>query len=429
MSERPTRRVYTEADPDFDKWQAELDAQPEAPDDAPEAQDTPPPQPEATQQAPTETDWLHQELAAQPDAEIRYTDAEILGKRYPVRQAVRELGNQRMKAVEGVQARWNNALDTPGKLRRQFSVSIAEGRYNRHKAKLDAVSHLPDGSYLKRRRMAKLARAEGKLRSAKSALEYRVGRMERRTAAVGENSERRRAEYVRELKQRREAALARRTLRHELRAQGAGLLETRAILKDMPAEHKQRVGRVAAQAETSRRAFGQAERAQAKAAKQETVAARNIEQNEARITQYTEEAEGAEKIVAELTGSNGDTSAENNLPNREAHVAELKAQLEALGGDDPDRANLQIQLDEAEHAVSVLKDREIPYWQSVAEKSRARAEALRQEAVRYRNLHEDARTAVTQAAEAAQKQQEVLEQDAAARNAAAQETLNNERTL
>ena len=439
MSERSRRRILpddkepakaqpTPEEVDFQLWEKEL-ATPDAPDTDPDRAPGIVSEQPASGEAMSDADEVKLEIAAQPDAEVRYTDAEILGRRYPIRQAVREIGNQRIKAIESAQAKASNAWDTPGKLRRQLWATMAEGRYNRQKERLDAVAHLPDNHFLKRRRLAKLTLLEGKMNRAKQSLEERVNTMENRTKSVGENAERRRAEYRAELKGRREAALARRTLRHELRAQGAGVFESNAILKEISLEHMRRVGRIAAQAETSRRAHGQADRAEEKAAKQEAAVIQAAEKNEKRITQYTEEADNADRVLAELAGGDDPSHPmEGSLPFKEAHLAKLQSQLESLDGDDPDRTALQVQIDEAQHAVDIIVQREIPYWKSVAEQSRQRAKTLTYERGRFRRQHEAAHAAVTQAAEKTRQQQDILAQDTAARTTTAHNSLTNERT-
>lgn len=419
-------RTAEEIAADFEQWEDELTAPPDPGDTAEATADTTPSVPEVT----PETDWLHEEIDALPDADIRYSDVELLGKRYPVRQAVREIGNQRMKAIESVQATWHNALDTPGKIRRQFSVSIAESRHNRQQARVDSLSHLPDTHVLKRRHIAKLARTEGKLNNAKEKLTARTHQMESRTSAVQENAESRREIYVKELLGRREAALARKTLRHELRANGAGVFEARSLLKEIPETHIRRVGRVAAQAETSHKAFGQAERQQSKAAKQETKILADIENNERLIARYTLEAEDAHKTLAELTGDNDDEQpGEGSLRYKESHLAELQSQLEELADDDPDRTSLQVQIDEAQHAVDIIKEREIPYWQSVAEKSARRAKNLEYERVKFRNRLENNKIAQANAGEVAEQHKQTLEEDLATRSTAAKTVLTNERNI
>lgn len=205
------------------------------------------------------------------------------------------------------------------------------------------------------------------------------------------------------------------------------MLERKAILKDMPREQMQRVGRVAAQAETSRRAYGQAERQRVKASKQELKAHQDIEQNERRITQYKEEAANAEKTLAEIAGGDDpDNPIEGSLPAKEAHVAELQTKIDELAEDDPDRTSLQVQLDEAKHAVDIVKNREIPYWKSVAEHSAQRAKNLEYERVRFANRLESARTGTDSATATSEAHKQTLAGDMETLTAAAQAALVGE---
>lgn len=418
---KPTEEAAPEATLDPIDWDQELATLNPSPDQAPQAA------PEVVDAEPVvaEPEAAAAELAALPDAEIRYTDAEILGKRYPVRQAVSELGNQRMRAVEATKAKWHNALDTPAKIRRGLVANLAERRYNRQKARLDEVAHLPDGNRLKERRLAKATRAKDKMDRMQNIYRLHTSAMEQRTRSVGENAEARRAEYTRELKGRREAALARRTLRRELRAQGAGRAETRAILKEIPAEHAQRVGRIAAQAEVSRRSFGQAERQAAKATKHEETLQRNAEQTERKIAQYTEEAENAEAILRKLSGEADPANpSEGSLPSKEAHVAQLQAHLDSVPADDPDRMALQVQLEEAKHAVAIVVEREIPYWQSVASKRREEVGLLERQREHYQQQRQEAQAATAAQNAKLEARRALYEQDAGARSATAEHVIN-----
>lgn len=230
---------------------------------------------------PTSTDEF-EPLESVPDAEVRYTDAEILGKRYPVRRAIHEVGNQRIAAIESVQAKWKNALDTPAKMRLGLSQSVTKGLLDRQLRKLEEVQHLPATNRLRKRRERKAANAQIRHDRAKNAYNTHTGRMKDRVDAVGKNKEARRSEYIAELRDRREKALARKAMRHELRSQGASRLETRAIIKDIPKEHLDRVGAIAASAATSERLARKAERQVKASTKRETKITQSLETNRAR---------------------------------------------------------------------------------------------------------------------------------------------------
>lgn len=192
-------------------------------------------------------------IADQPNAEILYTDAELLGNRYPVRRIIHQAGNQSIRAAEGISARLKNTVNTPGKLRMLFSRNLAERRYNRQKEKLDSLSHLDDTHRLKQRRVAKFNRAAARLQSKQDNYNDRATKMKHRVDVVGEKAGNRHEQKISELKLRRDAALGRRAMRHEFRNQGASLYETHTILKDISRDHMTRVGSLAATAHVSER--------------------------------------------------------------------------------------------------------------------------------------------------------------------------------
>lgn len=374
-----------------------------------------------------EAEVTKQEIAALPDAEIRYKDAEILGRNYPVRQFVHETGVQYTKAIESTKANWKNALDTPGLATRKFSQYFAQKsrdkkleRLKLERADLDAM---PEGR-LKNLRQKKFARNQAKFRRAhdkmlraNQAVTDRTSRMEGRTKAVHENAEKRRAEYISELKNKREQALARRTMRRELRAQGASLFERNAIVKDIPKEHLTRVGKLAAQAEVSKRVAGRAERTEAKSRQQEIKIVNAIENNGKLAEQHDEEAAHAEQTLAEIQGT--------NLPEANQHVEALQAHLAELEQDNPNRTQLLTQIDEAKQKVAILEQREIPYWQSVAASNKARAEQLRAEVTTLQTKQQEQAQATMHARVDTYQQQFVSGSDRNATKQAAQEALKN----
>lgn len=297
------------------------------------------------------------------------TDVEILGKHYPVRQMINEIGNQRMRAVESVTATWKNMLDTPGKMRLGLAQSIAKGRLTRQQRKADAVSHLSDRNWLKRRRMRKLEKAQKRFDRANAKYQGRKDRMAARRENVGKNVEQRRADYRKELRVRREAALGRRALRHELRAQDAGRFEARAVLKDIPKEHLERVGKLAATAYASERKAAQADKQKNATINHETRTLKAIDDNRHRMTEAASEAKKANGIVEELK-----TVA---IPKAKERLESLKAELEDYDGDDEQvRTNLQVQIQETEERIKMNEEREIPYWEQVALSSRRRVITL-----------------------------------------------------
>ena len=301
-------------------------------------------------------------------AETFTTDVEILGKHYPIRQMIREAGNQRMRAVESVSASWKNMLDTPGKMRLGLVRSLAEGRLNRKKAKFEAVSHLSDRNWLKRRRKNKMLKAQKKFDTANEKYQGRKDRMTARRENVGKNVEQRRANYRKELRARRETALGRRALRHELRAQDAGRFEARAVLKDIPKEHLERVGKLAATAYASERKAAQADKQKKATISHETRTLEAISDNRRRMGEAANEAKKADGIVEKLKTE--------TIPKAKEHLESLQAQLDDYEDDDPARTSLQIQIQETEDRIAIYEQREVPYWSQVALSNRQRVLTL-----------------------------------------------------
>ncbi len=301
-------------------------------------------------------------------AETFATDVEILGKHYPIRQMIREAGNQRMRVVESASANWKNLLDTPGKMRLGLVRSIAESRLERQQRKADAVSHLSDRNWLKRRRMNKLRKAQDRFQRADSKYQGRKDRMTARKENVSKNVEQRRTDYRKELRARRESALGRRALRHELRAQDAGRFEARAVLKDIPKEHLERVGKLAATAYASERKATQADKQKNATINHETRTLKAIDDNRRRMTEAANEAKKANGIVEKLETE--------TIPKAKESLQSLRDDLGALESDDPDRGNLEVQIQEAEDRIAIYEQREVPYWNQVALSNRQRVITL-----------------------------------------------------
>ena len=67
------------------------------------------------------------------------TDAEILGRRYPVSRMIRDAGNTLQWGKERIAAGWNNAKEQPGLLKDKFMYGLAKSSYDRRKAKFDEL--------------------------------------------------------------------------------------------------------------------------------------------------------------------------------------------------------------------------------------------------------------------------------------------------
>ena len=146
------------------------------------------------------------------------TDAEILGRRYPVSRMIRDAGNTLQWGKERAAAAWNNAMEQPGLLMDKFMHGLAQSSYDRRKAKLDEVAHLSDNHPLKKFRMRKLQKAEARLNKRKANLEIRQNRMTGRVEAVKNAYEARREATIAELSERADKARARKALREEMRS-------------------------------------------------------------------------------------------------------------------------------------------------------------------------------------------------------------------
>jgi len=183
------------------------------------------------------------------DNEVRFTDAEILGKSFRVKRAVQETGTQSIKTWQGLKAKVRNAIDTPGKVVKQFAYNRAKNAHQRREARLQAATN----ERLRQKRLIPAERAKSKLAMRENNLKEHVGRMNERVSTVNENANRRRAEYIDELKSRKEDALARKTVRAQLRQDGATRRETRSIMSEIPRTHLDRIGKLAVLVETSGR--------------------------------------------------------------------------------------------------------------------------------------------------------------------------------
>jgi len=176
--------------------------------------------------------------SAENAAEVRAnetlrTDAEILGRRYPVSRMIRDAGNTLQWGKERIAAGWNNAKEQPGLLKDKFMHGLAKSSYDRRKAKLDEVAHLSDNHPLKKRRMRKLQKAEARLNRRKANLDRRKNRMSGRLETVKNAYESRREATIAELSERADKARARKALREEMRKeQNVGWFEAWAAAKE-----------------------------------------------------------------------------------------------------------------------------------------------------------------------------------------------------
>ena len=281
------------------------------------------------------------QTAEAQDVQARYTDAEILGRSYPVRRAVQEAGTQGIKAWQGLKAKIRNGLDTPGKMVKQFAYNRAKNSHIHKEARLQAATN----ERLRSRRQTAANQAKLRMEDRGASLKDRKERMEARTKAVHEHATTRRQEYIDELKGRRENALARKAVRQELRQDGASRREARAILAGLPAERLTQVGKVAIIAETSGRKHAASSVAMETAAKDRQKTAEGIGATRASLTEHAENIQAAALEAERLSA---------NIPYAEARVSELRAALEGMNAEDPQYPELTQHLQLAERRVGLL---------------------------------------------------------------------------
>lgn len=313
---------------------------------------------------PTEaqTNQPEQTEAETRDIEARYTDAELLGKSFRVRRTVQEAGTQSIKTWQGIKARVRNAFDAPGKALKQFAHNRAKSSFERKDRRLQKAT----SARLVSLRQASAEKAKGRLDERANKLHEHVGRMEARTNAVQENANRRRQGYIDELKGRRENGLARKAVRQQLRSEGASRRETRAIIGEkIPAEHLQRVGKVAIVAETSRRKSTEAERGERKAVKSHARTERRIATTNERARNYADHAETTDLRADEIT--------DQDLPFAEQQVADIKAKLETEEADSPVHDLLIAELQESEQKLADLQW-QVQYLRDTAVNSRQKVD-------------------------------------------------------
>lgn len=307
------------------------------------------------------------------DEDLRFEDGELLGKSYRIRRKVGELGNQRTHAWESLKARSHNALDTPGKVMRQGLYNRANNKVQEleqsHQSAREAALQAGGSQLLVNKRLARIdrkfnrkkAKWNNKRNAHKAKLDTRVNRMTKRTESVSKKHESQQKELIAELKARKEQALARRSLRRELRSEGTSWRETYAIMKDIPAEQRKKIGEAALLAQISQKTAKETRKfandAEFKADKLQDTITANFEKSR-KLANKAKEANDAYNDIQD-----------NVLPG-------LKAELEEAKKADPSDTMAQVRIIELEQRIDVLENRELPYWQDQAEKHRRQVVAL-----------------------------------------------------
>lgn len=322
------------------------------------------------------------------DTATRFTDVELLGKSYRVRRAVHELGNRRARKWESMKASTTNALETPGKLVRQGLHDRAKRKFEEadqlHKNKLaeidaeiNEVANNPD-LYARQRNKkleklnkkrdkintkhgGKVTKWQDRLTERRNVLNEQVSRMKNRREGVDKGYEKRRAELIATLKGKKELALARKTMRAELRRHSSRR-ETNEILREIPLDQRKRVGEAALLAYTANRAATKQEQAAAKAERDATRAEAALLANIQKSEELAHKARAADEAIRDIQL--------HSIPEAKEKLQSLQDQLDTMDANDPSREAIRVQIHEAEDQLRLLTERELPYWHAEALKQR-----------------------------------------------------------
>ena len=295
------------------------------------------------------------ENAAEVQAnETLRTNAEILGKRYPVRQLVGETANTLQWGKERIAAGWNNAKEQPGLLKDKFMHGLAKSSYDRRKAKLDEVAHLSDNHPLKKRRMRKLQKAEARLNKRKANLERRQDRMSGRLETVKNAYEARREATIAELSERAGKARTRKALREKMRKeQDVGWFEAWAAAKEhvnsMPKDQRRRIASAVMNAAEASKNSQEASW-QARYAERASADAQNrVEMLGQELGQTRVDLENTRKQAGEIADM------EANLVTVKENVAKLREKAESLSDDSANKFAAMNELVKAENQQAEME--------------------------------------------------------------------------
>lgn len=423
MSERrPPRHVLTPEEQRAEQDELAVDhQQPEVSTPTPEAPESSA-SPETPEQPPTPEQ--------QQDAANRFTDAELLGKSYPVRRLVSAIGNERVRAWESAKANTANAWDTPGKwvkqgLHDRASRKVDEINVN-HKADRAAALKAGGPKRLLEYRLARIdkrynrkrAKWGGKLDRRKQSLNTHVNRMNARTEAVKNDHEKRLAETRASYKAKKEKALARKSLRRELRTQGASWHETFAVMKDIPASQRKRIGEAALLAHASKKSASSAERSAEQSERRASGAERSMLNNIAKSEQFAGQAREADQTIEDITN--------NSIPEAQANLDALQEQLGQLADDDPERTGLLVKIQETEEQIKIYEERELPYWHSVAKNNRQQVDTLLSERAALQRAYQDHQETAARHFETAESKRATADEYTRQHAAATNEVLNSD---
>jgi len=352
------------------------------------------------------------ENAAEVQAnETLRTDAEILGKRYPVRQLVGETANTLQWGKERIAAGWNNAKEQPGLLKDKFMYGLAKSSYDRRKAKFDEVAHLSDNHPLKKRRMRRLQKAENRVNKRKADIDRRKNRMSGRLETVKNAYESRREATIAELSERADKARARKALREEMRSKrkeqnvDVGWFEAWVVAKEhvdsMPKDQRRRIASAVMNAAEASKSSQEASW-QARYAERASADAQNrVEMLGQELGQTRVDLENTRQQAGEIADM------EANLVTVKENVAKLREKAESLSDDNANKFAAMNELVEAENQQAEME-------QTIAN-HRQRLTELWQ---RQGQLAEELSQAKVNAENAAQALKDKTQQEAAAKKKA-----------
>lgn len=282
------------------------------------------------------------------------TDAEILGRHYPVSKMIKGAGNRLQWGKERIAAGWNNAKEQPGLLKDKFMHGLAKSSYDRRKAKLDEVAHLSDNHPLKKRRMRKLQKAEARLNKRKANLERRQNRMSGRLETVKNAYESRREATIAELSERADKARTRKALREKMRKeQNVGWFEAWAAAKEhvnsMPKDQRRRIASAVMNAAEASKNSQEASW-QARYAERASADAQNrVEMLGQELGQTRVDLENTRKQAGEIADM------EANLVTVKENVAKLREKAESLSDDSANKFAAMNELVKAENQQAEME--------------------------------------------------------------------------
>ena len=304
------------------------------------------------------------------------TDAEILGRRYPVSRMIRDAGNTLQWGKERIAAGWNNAKEQPGLLKDKFMYGLAKSSYDRRKAKFDEVAHLSDNHPLKKRRMRKLQKAENRVNKRKADIDRRQNRMSGRLETVKNAYESRREATIAELSERADKARARKALREEMRSKrkeqnenvNVGWFEAWVVAKEhVDSMPKDQLRRIASAVMNAAEASKNSQEAswQARYAERASADAQNrVEMLGQELGQTRVDLENTRRQAGEIADM------EANLVTVKENVAKLREKAESLSDDNANKFAAMNELVKAENQQAEMEQTIANHHQRLADLQR-----------------------------------------------------------